>query len=111
MTGRSWRPLAAPAAFLLAATIAVALARPAVHRDAPPARVQAAQVKTQKAAVADVRQAAKRQPAAGAMYTVRAGDTLGTIAARHHVTVGTLLELNPKAQPTALFIGQQIRLR
>ena len=110
MTGRPWRPLAAPAAFLLAATIAVALARPGFHRDAPPA-----QVKTKQPPAAHVEPAAKRaqtaKQAAGQVYTVRAGDTLGTIAARHHLTVAKLRELNPQAEPTSLFIGQQIRLR
>ena len=110
MTGRPWRPLAAPAAFLLAATIAVVLVRPGVHRQAPPA-----QVKTTKAPVAHVRPAAKQAtppPAAtGKVYEVRAGDTLGSIAAKNHLTVARLLELNPHAQPTSLFIGQQIRLR
>ena len=45
------------------------------------------------------------------LYTVRAGDTLGTIAARTGVSVMRLRQLNPNAEPTSLFIGDKIRLR
>jgi LysM repeat protein len=42
---------------------------------------------------------------------VRAGDTLSAIAARTHTPLVRLRQLNPGLQPTALFIGQRIRLR
>lgn len=46
----------------------------------------------------------------GGIYTVRAGDTLGTIATRHGVTVAEITALNPELNPDSLEIGQIIRL-
>ena len=45
------------------------------------------------------------------VYTVRAGDTLATIAAETGVPVARLEKLNPQVEPTSLFIGDRIRLR
>jgi len=101
-----WRTFAAPAAFLLATTIAIALVRPLVRND-PPARTPAPRVTTQ--------QAEKAKPApwreAARVYTVRAGDTLASIASRTGVSLTRLLALNPEVRPTSLFIGQRINLR
>jgi LysM repeat protein len=44
-------------------------------------------------------------------YKVRPGDTLTAVAGRTGVSVVRLLHLNPKLQPTALFIGERIRLK
>jgi LysM repeat protein len=44
-------------------------------------------------------------------YRVRAGDTLAAIAVRTHTPVAELERLNPTVKPTALFIGQRLRLR
>jgi LysM domain len=100
-TGRGWRAYAGPAAFLLAVTIAVVLLRTqllhhsggggpgsthAVRKSTPPHR--------------------KRS-----VYVVRAGDTIVGIAAKTGVPATRLLQLNPKVSPTALFIGQKLRLR
>jgi lipoprotein NlpD len=49
--------------------------------------------------------------AAARYYRVRSGDTLTAIAAKSGVTVVRLLHLNPKLQPTALFIGERIRIK
>lgn len=46
-----------------------------------------------------------------AVYTVRAGDTLGSIANDNDVTVERLQELNPGLDPQVLTAGQRIRLR
>jgi LysM repeat protein len=46
-----------------------------------------------------------------AIYTVKTGDTLGSIAQKTGVTVERLQELNPELDPQALLSGQQIRLR
>jgi N-acetylmuramoyl-L-alanine amidase len=100
----SWRTLAAPAAFLLAVTIAVALARPALRNESTGAESKPVPA----TGTAGLPRAPK--PAATRVYTVRAGDTLASIASRNGVTVEKLLALNPRVQPTALFIGQRIRL-
>jgi LysM repeat protein len=51
---------------------------------------------------------AKRQPAT---YTVKVGDTLGSIAEKTGVPVQKLLDLNPDLDPQALVSGQKIKLR
>jgi lipoprotein NlpD len=45
------------------------------------------------------------------VYTVKTGDTLGTIAAKTGVPVARLQRLNPQLDPQALVSGQKIRLR
>jgi LysM repeat protein len=45
------------------------------------------------------------------LHTVRAGDTLATISASTGVSVARLRQLNPRVEPTSLFIGDRIRLR
>ena len=106
MTRRGWRPYAAPAAFLLAATIAVLVVRGFMDDGggaAPPARV---------ARTTTTEHAAKRPVHARPhLYTVRAGDTLTAIAARSGVPLARIRVLNPRLEPTALFIGEKIRLR
>jgi LysM repeat protein len=44
-------------------------------------------------------------------YTVKTGDTLGSIAEKSGVPVETLQELNPDLDPQALVSGQKIKLR
>lgn len=44
-------------------------------------------------------------------YRVRAGDTLAAIAPRFGLTEAELVALNPGIEPTALRIGQRIRVR
>jgi hypothetical protein len=43
-------------------------------------------------------------------YSVRSGDTLGTIADRFGTTVDELLVLNPGIDPRALRVGQSLRV-
>jgi LysM repeat protein len=43
-------------------------------------------------------------------YTVASGDTLGSIAAKYSTSVEELMRLNPGVDPTALHIGQKIRV-
>ena len=44
-------------------------------------------------------------------YTVQSGDTLGSIASKMGTTVARLEQLNPNVDPTALRIGQTIRVQ
>jgi LysM repeat protein len=108
VTRRSWRPLAGPAAFLLAATIAILVARAVLdhrHAAAPaPPRPAATTTTTAKAK--------KHAPKPHhTLYTVRAGDTLAAISVSTHVPLARIRALNPDVQPTALFIGEKIRLK
>jgi len=44
-------------------------------------------------------------------YVVQSGDTLGSIAGKSSTTVDELMTLNPGIDPTALNIGQKIRVK
>ena len=55
----------------------------------------------------------KRKPKAlgPKFWTLRAGQSYGSIAARTGKPIARLIELNPKLKPTALQVGDRIRLR
>jgi LysM repeat protein len=44
-------------------------------------------------------------------YAVHSGDTLGSIAQKYGTTVDELMTLNPGIDPTALLIGQKLRVK
>ncbi len=44
-------------------------------------------------------------------YTIQSGDTLASIAAKTGTTVARLVQLNPGINPTALRVGQTIRVQ
>ena len=44
-------------------------------------------------------------------YAVKSGDTLGSIAQKYGTTVDELMTLNPGIDPTALLIGQKLRIK
>lgn len=53
------------------------------------------------------------EPATGAdttVYTVKEGDTLGSIMAQHNLTMQAILDLNPGLDPDFLTVGQEILL-
>jgi LysM repeat protein len=102
--GRVWRPYAGPIAFLLAVTLVVAVVRNGMHHSAAPTGT--AGIATTAHHKTTAKKAATRK-----LYVVRAGDTMTSIAARTGIAASTLLKLNPNVSPTALFIGQKIRLR
>jgi len=47
----------------------------------------------------------------GVTYTVKAGDTLGSISQKTGVDVELLAERNPQLDPQALVAGQKLKLR
>jgi hypothetical protein len=96
--GRTWRALAAPAAVLLAATVAIGFLRGELRGGGSH---HAASTHKAQAPVKHRHQ----------IYVVRAGDTIEGIASRSGVPQARILELNPKASPTALFIGEKLRLK
>jgi LysM repeat protein len=100
---------AAPAAFLLAATIAVLLVRAALTDEGaattPPAATTTAAPTTTSAGTTATN-------AAGAeYYKIKAGDTLAVVAEQYDTTVEQLMTLNPDVDPVALTIGQRIRVK
>lgn len=88
------RAYAAPFAFLLAVTVAVVLLHDTGSRSESPAPVVA------KTIVPTHR-----------YYSVTAGDTFADIAAKTGVRTKRLQALNPRVEPTALHIGEKLRLR
>ncbi len=54
---------------------------------------------------------AKREAASRQYYTIRKGDTLGSIARRHHTTVRNLCRLNGISEKTILRPGRKLRVR
>lgn len=46
----------------------------------------------------------------GEQYVIQSGDTLGSIAAKYDTTVEELVRLNPGVDPTALRVGDRIRV-
>lgn len=117
MRGEVWRRYAAPAAFLLAATIAIVLIRSGVEsgRKAgrPPAQAPSVPTKLTVTLTGTTTTTATTTAARAVRnyWTVRAGDTFGLISARTGVPVATIEQLNPTVKSTSLFIGEKIRLR
>jgi LysM repeat protein len=124
--GRPWTHYAAPAAFLLAVTVAVLVVRSGLETAAvtqtqtvaPPVRTVPTTTVTARSAPA--KQTPKPGPKpktrtsqapAAQYYTVVSGDTFGVISSRTGITVAELERLNPNVESTALYIGQRIRIK
>jgi len=107
----------APAAFLAAATIAVLLikaglsgnkadttvgALPTTFPTTTPAHTTTKLVLTGATTTTEA--------PGGEYYVIQSGDTLGSVAVKYDTTVEELIRLNPDVDPTALHIGQRIRV-
>ncbi len=101
--------IAAPAAFLAAATIAVLLVRGAIYDDGSGPTVPI--LPTTVATTARTTTASSPRKPARRYYRIQSGDTFGSIALRFDVSVERLLELNPGVDPSNLRVGQKIRVR
>jgi LysM repeat protein len=106
-----WRRYVAPAAFLLAATIAIVLIRSGLHAGTPPAQTSAVSTKPHKTVSTSTTAGTKTTASGRRFWTVQAGDTFGVIATKTGVPVATIQQLNPNVKSTSLFIGQKLRLR
>jgi LysM repeat protein len=129
MDQRSRKQLArygAPAAFLAAVTVAVILVKAGLNggsesttRAALPTTSTATKaattttklVLTGPAASTTTTTATETTTPGAAYYVVESGDTLGSIAEKYSTTVDGLMTLNPGIDPTALHIGQRIRVK
>jgi LysM repeat protein len=95
---------AAPAAFLAAVTIGVLLVRSGLERGSHPAKTRTTtHVQTVK------RKVTKRHHVR--LYTVQVGDTFESIAGKTGTTASRLEQLNPRVDPTALRVGEKIRVQ
>jgi LysM repeat protein len=95
---------AAPIAFLLAVTIGVLVVRSGFEHGKHRAKAPATTVVAKKKAHHHAH--ARRKT-----YTVQSGDTLASIAGKTGTSVARLEQLNPGIDPTALRIGQTIRVQ
>jgi LysM repeat protein len=112
----------APAAFLAAATIAILLIKAGLSGSGDGDTTTTVEARPTTTATTTAAPAKKVtvtpvQPtttgtttSAGEYYTVESGDTLGSIAAKYSTSVDELMQLNPGIDPTALRIGQKIRV-
>jgi LysM repeat protein len=108
----------APAAFLLAVTIAVLLIKSGLDNGSqeqtiatPTTTAQTTtQAKTTTKLVLTGTAPTTSAPANAQYYVIQSGDTLGAIAAKYDTTVDQLLTLNPDVDPSALQPGQRIRV-
>jgi LysM repeat protein len=100
-----WRRYAAPAAFLLAVTVAVVLVRSGLeHSSSKTPTTTTTRVIPPSPQVSTT--ANKRE-----YWTVRAGDTFGVISSKTGVPVVRIQRLNPKVTSTSLFIGEKVRIK
>jgi LysM repeat protein len=114
----------APAAFLAAVTIAVILIQAGLNGGSGatttiglfPATSTATKPTTTRKLVLTTPQSttattAETTTPGAEYYVVQSGDTLGSIAQKYNTTVDELMTLNPGIDPTALNIGQKIRVK
>jgi LysM repeat protein len=99
------RQYAAPAASLLAVTAAVLAVHYGIQRRAAPAPAPAVTQTVPR------RPRVKRTAALTRIYVVQRGDSFSTIAERTHTSVAALERLNPDASPTALRVGQRLKVK
>jgi LysM repeat protein len=108
-----WQRYAAPAAFLLAVTIAVVAVRAGFEsgHGTNATTTATTTVKRSKPTTTPTTTVATPPKAVKKFVTVQAGDTFSVISARTHVPVATIERLNPKVASTTLHIGEQIRIK
>ena len=108
-----WRRYAAPAAFLLAVTIAVVLIRSGMNngQSSTSDTTSIPTVTHKTVATTTTTKAKPRKTAAKKYWTVQAGDTFGVISSKTGVPVATIEQLNPTVKSTSLFIGQKLRIK
>jgi LysM repeat protein len=110
VTGGGWRLAAkrygAPAAFLLAVTIAVLLVRSGLRTDAAPV-TSAGTTTTVRTTTATTPVPPRRRR----FYRLQIGETLSDVAIKFDTTVEQLLALNPGIEPTSLEVGQRVRVK
>jgi LysM repeat protein len=97
---------AAPVAFLAAITIGALVVRAGLDQGHHHAKTSTTVTSTTKK-----RHGHRPKQGVRTYYTVVSGDTLAAIAAKKGTTVAALVKLNPRIDPTALRIGQKIRVQ
>ncbi|MGD0273801.1 MAG: LysM domain-containing protein [Gaiellaceae bacterium] len=96
----------APIVFLLAVTIFVLILRGGFGggSDSKPVRAKPSTTASSTVTNTSPRTVTTR------LYTIRSGDTLGAVAIHFGVSVDDIMALNPNIEPTALRVGQKIKV-
>lgn len=110
MNRRRFVHYAAPVAFLAAITVAALVVHAGLEHGSRPHTTQTARTTTVARTKTHGRRH-ERTAKAKKTYTVQSGDTLGAIARKTGTTVARLEQLNPGVDPTALHVGQKIRVQ
>jgi LysM repeat protein len=97
---------AAPVLFLLAVTIVVLILRGSFGGGSKPAASRSGATTT--APITSTGTSARTVTTH--LYTIRYGDTLGAVAIHFGVSVDDIIALNPGIEPTALRVGQKIKI-
>lgn len=97
----------APIAFLAAITIGVLVVRAGLEHG----KKHRAQTPTTTVTSKRKKHGQSRKPGHVHTYTIQSGDTLASIAAKTGTSVARLEQLNPGINPTALRVGQTIRVQ
>ncbi|MDX6511963.1 MAG: LysM domain [Gaiellaceae bacterium] len=101
----------APAAFLLAVTIAVLLVRSALRNSSDAGSPsQTSSIPTGTGAVTTTRPHKPGVRVKRVYYTIQSGDTLGGVASKKQTTVAQIMRFNPGIDPHALRVGQKVRV-
>jgi LysM repeat protein len=104
---------AAPAAFVLAVTIAALLIRSGFESGSSGSGAPATSIATTTRAettTTTTTSTSTTTTTSKQYYTIQSGDTYDTVAAKYGKTADDLLALNPGVDPHALRIGQKIRV-
>lgn len=96
----------APAVFLLAVTIFVLILRGGLGGGSGTKTDHANPGTTVQSTVTNT----STQTVTTRTYTIHSGDTLGAVAVHFGVSVEDIMALNPGIQPTALRVGQKIKV-
>lgn len=99
---------AAPVAFLAAITIGALVVRAGLHQGG---RHSAKSPTTTVTSKTKKKKHAHGDKGHHRTYTIQSGDTLASIATKSGTTVARLEQLNPGIDPTALRVGQRIRVQ
>jgi LysM repeat protein len=110
----------APAAFLAAATVAVLLIKAGLDHGSetttaapptsPPTATRTATAPKLVLTETTASTTTETTTPGAQYYVIQSGDTLGAIAGKYNTTVDELARLNPGIDPTALHVGQRIRV-
>lgn len=105
----------APLAFLVAVTVAALLVRSGLQQGKQAKSTTTGTTLTQtthRHTHEHAHKTKKRKAhAGGSYYTVQSGDTFSAIAAKLGTTSAQLEQLNPTVDPSALHVGERIRVK